>query len=474
MNCKYTYKNGRTFDSELALDDFLLHTEKYNLATDEVFSLSTKQHNAKSTIQRRAHDAEKVISHYPVMLDTELFEDYTSTEFPPGTVGVTAALKAYKNGDNPLFPIFNLENYWAHKVPNWNTLEYWTTGMTDSKGEFVRADDLEIKAVFGDIKREDITKTPMPDQIENGKKTMEKMWACQGFMGTGVHRMIAAYWSVVAQHGNNYQDAINKALDFYLVKDPKDDRLKPFEGIKYSEIIPASVKNNILNQCKEIHERLKQEFMSDPSDPNEELLVLPEISAVTEINDFTNPNGGKINLVGNFDLLVVDKDGNINVIDYKTSPKEYNDYNSAKKRTFYYQLATYQRMVERMGFNLGHKSNVYVIPIKFEGFTLHPEEDDLRKLVSFNGLSLRSSDILERLDIKSGPDADTINANLDEFIPLNNVKPKTDGEILAKTKEFIEKKFPVFGKANEITPEYVIKRLKKKGADKMNPNTRNY
>jgi hypothetical protein len=34
MNCKYTYKNGRTFDSELALDDFLLHTEKYNLATD--------------------------------------------------------------------------------------------------------------------------------------------------------------------------------------------------------------------------------------------------------------------------------------------------------------------------------------------------------------------------------------------------------------------------------------------------------
>jgi hypothetical protein len=131
-------------------------------------------------------------------------------------------------------------------------------------------------------------------------------------------------------------------------------------------------------------------------------------------------------------------------------------------------------MVERMGFNLGHKSNVYVIPIKFEGFTLHPEEDDLRKLVSFNGLSLRSSDILERLDIKSGPDADTINANLDEFIPLNNVKPKTDGEILAKTKEFIEKKFPVFGKANEITPEYVIKRLKKKGADKMNPNTRNY
>ena len=52
------------------------------------------------------------------------------------------------------------------------------------------------------------------------------------------------------------------------------------------------------------------------------------------------------NLLGSLDLVVVDPKGNIHVIDYKTSPKTYSEYDDAKKLTFNYQLATYRRMIE--------------------------------------------------------------------------------------------------------------------------------
>jgi ATP-dependent exoDNAse (exonuclease V) beta subunit len=41
-------------------------------------------------------------------------------------------------------------------------------------------------------------------------------------------------------------------------------------------------------------------------------------------------------LYGIVDLLVIDKKGNSYIFDYKTSPKEYQNYNSAKKLEFNY------------------------------------------------------------------------------------------------------------------------------------------
>jgi ATP-dependent exoDNAse (exonuclease V) beta subunit len=66
-----------------------------------------------------------------------------------------------------------------------------------------------------------------------------------------------------------------------------------------------------------------------------ELYFLPETAITTEVDDFEHPDK-KRNLLGNVDLFVIDPSGNIHIIDYKTSPKEYNEYNSAKIRTFYY------------------------------------------------------------------------------------------------------------------------------------------
>jgi RecB family exonuclease len=57
-----------------------------------------------------------------------------------------------------------------------------------------------------------------------------------------------------------------------------------------------------------------------------------EIGLTTDIS----LEGKSVPIIGVADLLVIDSKGNIQVIDYKTSPKTYSNYNSAKKRTFHY------------------------------------------------------------------------------------------------------------------------------------------
>lgn len=49
--------------------------------------------------------------------------------------------------------------------------------------------------------------------------------------------------------------------------------------------------------------------------------------------------------MGIIDLLILDKNGVPHILDYKTSPKGYKDYASAKKLAFMYQVATYEMML---------------------------------------------------------------------------------------------------------------------------------
>jgi len=60
MKCTFTYKNGRVFNSELALDEFIVNSLKYDgTITDIVFDYSTKQKNANTIITKRDEVAKK-------------------------------------------------------------------------------------------------------------------------------------------------------------------------------------------------------------------------------------------------------------------------------------------------------------------------------------------------------------------------------------------------------------------------------
>jgi ATP-dependent exoDNAse (exonuclease V) beta subunit len=67
-------------------------------------------------------------------------------------------------------------------------------------------------------------------------------------------------------------------------------------------------------------------------------------------------------LLGRIDLLVIDSKGNTHIIDYKTSPKPYGEYNSAKKRAYTYQLATYTRILAQNGLRYNNIRS-FIAPI---------------------------------------------------------------------------------------------------------------
>ena len=64
-------------------------------------------------------------------------------------------------------------------------------------------------------------------------------------------------------------------------------------------------------------------------------MFFPEITLSSELNK-TYDGRDDLKLLGRVDLLVIDKEGTPHIIDYKTSPKYYEDYSSPKKLNFTY------------------------------------------------------------------------------------------------------------------------------------------
>ena len=482
MKCRFVYKNGKQFDSELALDEFLSNSLKYDKEiTDVVFESDTKRKAKKAIIERRARDAKSIMSgHDYIRIETDIYEDYDLLDyFPKGHIPVTRGLSEYidENGDI-LFPIFISENYWKNHIENdWNHIDYWNgTRKPDAKGELSIASQNEINAVFGEgVRAEDITTLPTPEQIEKGKNLISTSWPLQGFMGTGIHMIYETYWNCINSHIKDDNEIINKINEYLesktLIKGKaeQDPKYSIFKGIKFSEIISPSVISTTLEACKKLHKELITRLSVNEN--GDDLTFMPEISAITSINDFKGDQS-ITNLVGNFDLLVLDSNDNIHIIDYKTSPKNYTDYNSAKKRTFYYQLATYRRMVERMGFVLKGGSKVFVVPTRFNNFVLHPidlENDDIKSLLTFDSVSLEGQ-ILEELDITSS----NIQSNVDKLLPLNNREVASDGDILQAVEDFTKYKFSTFAEQNKVTIETTRDLLISKRADKINKSSQKF
>ena len=67
-------------------------------------------------------------------------------------------------------------------------------------------------------------------------------------------------------------------------------------------------------------------------------------------------------LIGRIDLVVIDSKGNAHVVDYKTSPKPYTEYNKAKTLGYTYQLATYTRILAQNGLKYNNIRS-FVAPI---------------------------------------------------------------------------------------------------------------
>ena len=241
--------------------------------------------------------------------------------------------------------------------------------------------------------------------MDKGRKVMTNVWAMQGFIGSATHRMFKAYWDLnEATKGHmsdqDIREALVKSLNLDLVKNPKSEELKKFVGIKFRDIISDEAINNMVFRCKELHNKIKDQFRGD-------ITIMAEQSIAVEIPDFINPDAGNINLIGNIDLVVITDSGDTHIIDYKTSPKKYELYNDVKRRTFSYQLATYQRMLQAMKLSISPTSGLFVVPIVFDKFDINTsvdfddtDQEQLKNLVSFTAKTLWLSSFL---NIKTSP-----------------------------------------------------------------------
>ena len=488
--CKFIYKGHRVFDSELALDEYIINTGKYRASTDEVFEKDEAASQRRLAIKTKIEEANKwaqefMRNHLNLNdLDSEDFPEWMSKELDKGNYAVTEALKSFVSENGKLlFPLFNADNFWEHKFADWQNIEYWVGQVAvkkfDGSIEHTRASDEEIKAVFGDIKREDITKIPTKEQMDKGRKVMTNVWAMQGFIGSATHRMFKAYWDLnEATKGHmsdqDIREALVKSLNLDLVKNPKSEELKKFVGIKFRDIISDEAINNMVFRCKELHNKIKDQFRGD-------ITIMAEQSIAVEIPDFINPDAGNINLIGNIDLVVITDSGDTHIIDYKTSPKKYELYNDVKRRTFSYQLATYQRMLQAMKLSISPTSGLFVVPIVFDKFDINTsvdfddtDQEQLKNLVSFTGYSFGSANIIENLNIAGSPEYSNITKNVQKIIPVLGGAPIDETGLLDKVKTFTSRMFPMFGKANQVSKEWVDRKLKRNGADKPNARTKKY
>lgn len=445
-------KNTRTFNSELELEEFLLLNKKYyEKYGDIVFSLTSQQNSVRHILLESDSKKNKLYKINREAQVTGFSEDYYHVEKP--YIGVNEFLRNYRRQtlgkeDTPLSPVFDIDNFIINKSKDWKRQEYWDNEATEE----------EIRDIFGEQDPHILTTA---QEYEAAKQRLQKKWAHQSYVGTALHNAMSIWWKApndVKQSPEAFENYLRTQLVGKVGTSPKT----------YEELIPDFAWKQISVHCYNINKELNERF--------------PGATFLTEIgitSDITDDEGKVIPLVGVADLLVVDKLGNIQVIDYKTSPKSYDKYNDAKKRSFYYQLAVYRRMIQRLGIRLNEDSRAYVIPFKFENFRYNQESDsstfDSLQAESYNP-STGNNDYsyLEELPILSGNEADTINTEINNFLPPMRFNDVRQEDVINETNDFIKECFPSFSAEKELTDEYVIERIKRQNGFKKDPNTNKY
>lgn len=462
MKCTWTLslKSGdktltKTFDNELALDDWLygkheilqdeLEKAKQGLEnqSDLVFSLSVYAAETHKIVRENIKQFREILKNRKVKhIKDSLANDIESVDFEKPFIGTNRFLASIQNESNdgkfhPLFPIFMEDNYWNKKRLD------WSKGMWDSVEE--------LKEVCSILGVQTIDKLQDRESFEQVRKAYTEKWEAQARHGNTIHECMQVFYSKIdgklirLQKPEDIKSAFIKHFDKLINELGKEQFKEKYE-------LPTSQQlESILAYALKFADNLKQRFGNDA-------IYMPEVALYTKLG-YSFPDGSD-ELMGILDLLVIDNSGNAHIIDYKTSPKPYNEYNDVKKQTFYYQLATYRRLLDRMGLNLSYKSGMYVAPIQLEGFAKTDDGWTYQRVVAHHtGVPIKGTNkvanqetFLEDLTANI-LGSESINYNLDKLLPVprtDKVKPK---ETLTYVKKWMDTWFPRFYFGQEVSDE---------------------
>lgn len=435
-NCIYIIGN-KTFNSEIELDDFLSETkELYKKYGDEVFS--RVETPIQQTYRERLFSQKEQIATYfkQGKLRIEPFNnDFVDLDGVMGTfpnIGVTSFIKELRTNEGDyVFPLFNSDNYWNEikkeiKVGNFDGFfkDYVPYVFEQKSDGTYDTHPIESEEEFKEI-----------------RKRVENIWKQQGLIGTVVHDIFDMYY--------------RKNFDATKVREnlKKSDAYRKLKQDFKNDVSDTFIEN-IIQNCEKFDQELRNQF---PVEKDEKLLIIPELS----IKGAAVLNKEGVRVLGRIDLLVITPKGEVNIIDYKCSPKDYNNYNSAKKLTFDYQLAVYRRILQQLGLNSEKGIRLWVVPMKFQNFQVNAEG----KVIT-QGISLRESGVFEELPNSRATLNEEryskIENNLDNSFQSTYVEDVSSDKILSKIKTWIEKVFPQYAKIKDISDENIKEYLKKR------------
>ena len=417
MACIYLYK-GHRFNSELELDDFLLENKPFeSILGDLVFSRTPAQNNVSSILSTIAKDSVELQKKYREWQKQHKIiynEDGEESFEQPPYIGVNKFLSGLTNEDGTLlFPEFREDEYWSRRYSNWKLGQYNETELEE----------------FG-FDKNNPPKITDQNQHKKMREQMTYRWEIQAKTGTAIHNVL--------------QICFSKVKDNYAFE-LQDEELNTYIQEKLVEENKQFLTDNTIQQAIQYARKLNEDLTYKFGDG---LAFYPEFVVSRDTNVIHN--GTPTKLLGIIDLLIVDKEGNTHILDYKTSVHSYSEFSDAKKNAYSYQLAVYQRMMEKYGLNT-YGGQLLVAPIQISGF--RRDNDNY----VYDGIQLPTSFV----SINTSLNSNKMWENIDEFMPAPFKLSVTAEKVNQTVTEMMSKWFPDYSDTRKATREYIIKKLKK-------------
>ena len=474
--CTYTYK-GRKIGGVKELDDFLLEKKRYESKLgDMVFSHSTRQLAAldkKARVDKKKDELDK--KYEKARNEARQYgadeEAFLRMERP--YIGVSEFLTGQRNRLGKLyFPEFIPKNYWSNRFYEWakgpdkftdDEINVFFDGDRSKAVAIPLGNDQDWKDSNGELKEEFGT-----DEQKRLRDLMEDKWKHQAKYGTELHNILQMYFTKTNQGKGKYW--------YELLEDPQSGSMHRSNLIsnlrklnskgesKITAITTDSVVDEVLKYAKELRESIEKRYI-DPSDPGE-LIYCPEFTISANLNKEYDGRTD-LELLGRVDLMVLDKYGTPHIIDYKTSPKPYEQYSTAKTLNFTYQLSTYERMLRRWGFNTTN-TDIMVAPLEMTNFRRENGNwtyDSVRKGTTANSPMQSLTDKLSE---------DFLTENLNEFIEAPLVIDGTTENIITKVSETMQKLFPKYGDNRKKTDDEIRALINDQKGFELNTETGMY
>ena len=437
MKCKYILGN-KTFNSELALDNYLISTKKFQSKYGDLIFSKAISEPQLGTLK---------------VLD-EIKDNYGTTPEPPVTyfdgeevvhynkpnVGVTDFLSGLKINGKLLFPEFRAKEYWERRKADWKT------------GKFNKE---EVELFFGDGSNVQ----PITENFNQYIDKIERKWRLQGYVGSSIHAIFETYFNTIAQGNHLSADAFKAKVKSKIEQTILKDAKKKDPEIVYSDLIPD---DKVIEDTYAIAQKLEQNLKALYG---KDCIFKPEFKIQGNLNQVLEDKG--YILRGSIDLLVIGEDGRCHIIDYKTSPKDYNEaeYSKVKRRTYSHQLATYNRILGQAGID-HHSSTMMIVPLQMMDFSPTEEGKYTYSTIKPN-ISDTIFDDITHLIVNSN-----VNDNIMQFIDVDEFKVTFEtSEIMEEVTDIMSKWFPGHSQIRDYPDEVIVEMIKKRKA--LTPNEEN-